>query len=111
MLVCSSCTARFSTSEPRWQCNCGGSLVLESPGLFRREDLSKRPPSLWRYREALGIDQDESVVSLGEGYTPLIDARLNGHRVGLKLDYLCPSGSYKDRGSSVMLSKLKEWRV
>jgi threonine synthase len=41
----------------------------------------------------------------------LIQVRLGGDPVALKLDYLCPTGSYKDRGSAVMPGKLKEWGV
>jgi threonine synthase len=85
--------------------------MLPSPGMFRREDLRDRAPGLWRYQEALGIQDPGNVVSLGEGSTPLVSARLDEIPILLKLDYLCPTGSYKDRGSSVMLSKLKEWGV
>ena len=64
--------------------------------------------SLWRYREALPIPDDADIVTLGEGMTPLIPldaAADSGHYV--KLDYLCPTGSYKDRGASVLLTHLK----
>ncbi len=111
MLVCSSCGARVSTSEPRWNCECGGPLLLEDMPLWRKESLEKRVPSLWRYRESLGIDHDASIVTLGEGFTPIVEANLNGKSASLKLDYLCPSGSYKDRGSAVLVAKLKEWGV
>ena len=64
--------------------------------------------SLWRYREALPIPDEADIVTLGEGMTPLIrlDAAADsGHYV--KLDYLCPTGSYKDRGASVLMTHLK----
>ena len=64
--------------------------------------------SLWRYREALPIPDEADIVTLGEGMTPLIPldaAADSGHYV--KLDYLCPTGSYKDRGASVLLTHLK----
>ena len=63
--------------------------------------------SLWRYREVLPIDAETEIVTLGEGMTPLIplDADRPEHLV--KLDYLCPTGSYKDRGASVLLTHLK----
>ncbi|MGH2614893.1 MAG: threonine synthase [Thermomicrobiales bacterium] len=53
---------------------------------------------------------DKNIVTLGEGMTPLIDAR---HRSGVryKLDYLFPTGSFKDRGSTVLASWLKELGV
>jgi len=68
----------------------------------------KRGPTLWRYREAIPILQDEHILSLGEGFTPLEEMEFNGHRVLLKIDYLFPTGSYKDRGATVLVSKLRE---
>jgi len=85
--------------------------VLADSGMFCRGDLSGRPMSLWRYREALGMEDPSEIVTLGEGFTPLARATLGGFPVMLKLDFLCPTGSYKDRGSSVMISKLKSWGV
>ena len=111
MLVCSNCSNRFSTDQPRWCCDCGGYLLLQDRPNFSRESLRKRPPGLWRYHEGLGISDLSHAVSLGEGSTPLIQVRLGGDPVRLKLDYLCPTGSYKDRGSAVMMGKLKEWGV
>lgn len=112
MLVCSKCNHAFHVAEPVWRCSCcGGYLLLESPGMFSREELCRRPQGIWRYRECLGIEDPVNTISLGEGSTPLIHTRLDGSSVAFKLDYLCPTGSYKDRGSAVMLSKLKEWGV
>jgi len=52
---------------------------------------------------------DENIVSLGEGFTPLIPFSYGEFKkILLKLDYLCPTGSYKDRGTTVLISKLKE---
>jgi threonine synthase len=45
---------------------------------------------------------------MGEGFTPLEEIELNGHRVFLKMDYLFPTGSYKDRGAAVLISKVRE---
>jgi threonine synthase len=85
--------------------------VLAVSGMFSVGDLAQRPMSLWRYREALGIEDPPQIVTLGEGFTPLADATLGGFPVKLKLDFLCPTGSYKDRGSAVMITKLKDWGV
>ncbi len=79
--------------------------------MFRRESLPARAPTIWRYREALDIDGGSDAVSLGEGMTPLLRRCLERQEVLLKVDYLCPTGSYKDRGASVMITKLKEWGV
>jgi threonine synthase len=77
--------------------------------MFRTADLAARPATLWRYREALGVAGQ--VVTLGEGWTPLIPTQIAGREVHLKLDFLCPTGSYKDRGTTVMISKFVEWGV
>ena len=63
--------------------------------------------SLWRYREALPIDAETDLVTLGEGMTPLIPLDADAPEHLVKLDYLCPTGSYKDRGASVLLTYLK----
>ncbi len=64
---------------------------------------------MWRYREAIPIRHDTSVLSLGEGFTPLERIEVNGGRALIKVDYLFPTGSYKDRGATVLISKMKEW--
>jgi threonine synthase len=97
-----------------------GLLDLDWPvrqATFPREAIAKRPATMWRYREALPIPEGFE-VTLGEGMTPLLPlpervresgrltARVRGDsRVMLKLDSLHPSGSYKDRGVSVMVSQ------
>jgi len=111
MLLCSKCETSYSGNSARWRCDCGAYLMLQEPGMFAAADLHGRPKSLWRYYETLGVSDCANVVSLGEGMTPLVRSSLDGASVLLKLDYLCPTGSYKDRGASVMISKLKEWGV
>jgi threonine synthase len=111
LLICSQCSAEYSTEAPRWRCACGGYLRLQHSGMFRREALAGRPHNMWRYREALGVSPQATPVSLGEGWTPLEIGTLDGRNVLLKLDYLCPTGSYKDRGGSAMLTQLKHWGV
>jgi len=111
MLLCSKCHTSYSAGEPRWRCACGSYLMLRTPAMFSRDSLPNRPPNLWRYAEALGIVDPANIVTLGEGMTPLVAGGIEGRTVHLKLDYLCPTGSYKDRGSTVMMSKLKEWGV
>jgi threonine synthase len=111
MLTCSNCPRTYPESEPRWRCDCGGDLRYRSEGLFCRDRLVHRPATMWRFREALGITCERDIVSLGEGFTPLLPSQLGGCPVLLKLDFMAPTGSYKDRGSTVMVSKLKEWGI
>ncbi len=111
LLTCSACHTTYCSTEPRWRCDCGSYLRFNAEELFQKADLNTRGQSLWRYFEALGITDPKHIVSLGEGYTPLLPDELFGQSVLLKMDQLCPTGSFKDRGSTVMLSKLKEWGI
>src|SRR5262249_14550570 len=73
-----------------------------------KESLKARPASLWRYREVLPVVRDENVVSLGEGWTPLLHARRLGGQLGLpglfiKDESPNPTGSFKARGQTVAI--------
>jgi len=105
---CSKCERFYPLQTTRWRCDCGSFLDLEFEPKFPIRKILKRGPTLWRYREALPILKDESMLTLGEGFTPLEEVELNGHRVFLKIDYLFPTGSYKDRGAAVLISKVRE---
>ncbi|MEZ4673225.1 MAG: pyridoxal-phosphate dependent enzyme [Caldilineaceae bacterium] len=62
---------------------------------------------LWRYAAMLPVlKADRSLITLGEGWTPLVNDRWAGHDVHWKIDALMPTGSYKDRGVSVMVNWL-----
>ncbi len=67
-------------------------------------------PSLWRYQAALPVAYDQA-VNVGEHITPLIEIEFDGVPIHWKLDHLLPSGSFKDRGSTVLISHLKRCGV
>ena len=121
-LICTGCGRRFHPGEKLWVCRDCGSLldaVYDFDGLDGdrvREELNRRPRTLWRYREFLPVQDIGGVVSLGEGSTPLVRAGRYGERLGLKnlffkIEYLNPTGSFKDRGATVLVSKAKELGV
>ncbi len=107
-LVCLDCRREFSAAEKIWKCPCGGLLDLCFRPSFPIAKISSRKPTLWRYREALPIEDDRNIVTFDEGFTPLAAAEIAGRVVRLKQDHLFPSGSYKDRGASVLVSKVRE---
>ncbi len=83
-------------------CSCGGALD-HAGGLppVAKDDLHGDGPGLWRYAGTFQVPA-EHAVSLGEGGTPLVhDERLGA---GFKLEYLNPTGSFKDRGACVTVS-------
>ena len=81
-----------------------------------REDLARRPPDLWRYRELLPLEDQRNVVALGEGTTPLLDCprlarELGIRRLLVKDESRLPTGSFKARGMAVAVSMAKELGV
>ena len=107
-LYCQQCGEKYSLNEPRWQCRCGSVLDIRMEVRFARDKINKRKPTLWRYREALPVRHDAGIISFDEGFTPLVLMRFQGFRVGLKLEFLFPTGSFKDRGATVLVSKINE---
>jgi threonine synthase len=104
---CNQCATTYKISPLRYKCDCGSPLTLKknAPQRYKRDNDTL---SIWRYREALPLLKAAHAVTLGEGMTPIIqlDATENPKHY-IKLDYLCPTGSYKDRGASVLLTRLK----
>lgn len=106
-MVCSACRQAYTASEPRWRCDCGGLLDLDFQPEFNRERIAARPADMWRYMEALPV-QPQSAIRFGEGFTPLLSLDFAGRQVWIKQDQLFSSGSYKDRGAAVMISKVRQ---
>lgn len=94
-----------------WRCPCGGLLDVVMPPRFPWAAMRGRPPGLWRYREALALNATTVPVTLGEPETPLVATGVDGHRVYLKLDFLFPTGSFKDRGAAVLMTKARDLGV
>ena len=81
-----------------------------------KSTLQGRAPTLWRYRALLPLQYDANLVSLGEGFTPLIQAKTLGRELGLQRLWIKdeaqnPTGSFKDRGLSLAVSRAKELGV
>jgi threonine synthase len=91
---------------PRW-CGDGQAplLLTPLPGITRGQ-IRAGERSIWRYAAALPFVPAEP-ISMGEGCTPLVRRRLAGATVLLKCEWFMPTGSFKDRGASVMLSLLR----
>ncbi len=79
-----------------------------------KESIAKGPPTLWRYKDLLPIEQESSIVDIGVGYTPLLRADNLARELGLKEVYVKndsvnPTFSFKDRPSSIAVSKAVEF--
>ena len=112
-LECSACEKRHSPHQLVNVCDCGMPLLAryDLPAirkLVKREDLRDREPSMWRYRELLP-SPESSIVTLGEGFTPLLPARRLGKELGLsrlwiKDESANPTGSFKARGMAAAVT-------
>jgi threonine synthase len=106
--VCTACERRFEPAEDRWRCDCGEPLAFTDPPIPDADS----PPSLdrdrglWAFEGLLAVDER---VTLGEGWTPLIDGPERD--VEYKLEWLFPTGSFKDRGAAATISHARELGV
>ncbi len=85
-------------------------------GALKREDLAGREASLWRYRELLPVQKQENIVTLGEGFTPVLPLERVGRSLGmgslfLKDEGQMPTLSFKSRGLAMAVSMAKELGV
>jgi len=101
---CAICGREYPVHDKIFRCDCGGFLEIDGALPFEKSDLKDRGAGIWRYRRAFGLPHDTVPVSMGEGNTPLVERRFEKTPVLLKMDFLQPSGSFKDRGASVLLS-------
>ena len=121
-LECALCGLRHEAHRLHNVCTaCGKPLLvrydLERAKMFlKKESLAARRPDMWRYREMLPLERDENIVSLGEGWTPLLRATRLGRRVGvqdlfIKDESQNPTQSFKARGMATAVSMAKELGV
>lgn len=118
-LECAACGLEHEAQRLHNLCReCGKPLLvrydLERAGRsLTKESLSGRRADMWRYREVLPVESDEFVVTLGEGWTPLLRTEHLGQKLGLRNLYIKdesqnPTQSFKARGMSAAVSVAKE---
>ena len=106
MYLCPSCHATFPEDAVVWRCTCGSYLNYQGAQPLRRHDIRADERSLWRYESALPLRLSDAAAYFGEGLTPLVQGVRGGGPFLYKLEYLMPSGSFKDRGSAVLVNAL-----
>ncbi len=117
-LVCIGCGSKYSPSEVIYKCSkCGDLLSVEYDRKLMRNEVAlrwrARALSVWRYAELLPIGDRSKIVSLGEGGTSLNRCNRLGRYLGLREVYIKnegenPTGSFKDRGMTVGVTKALE---
>jgi threonine synthase len=110
-LECTRCGERLSADRPQNVCPKDGGVLYvrydlaSLKGKFRREDLSGRVASMWRYADVL---PDAAPVTLGEGFTPMLPSREHS-KVFIKDEGLNPTGSFKARGMSAAVTMARHY--
>lgn len=118
-LQCSACNKSFNPAQLHNLCpDCGKPLLArydlqKARELMSRNLLPGRPSNMWRYREILPVLNDRFILTLDEGFTPLIEAkRLSDHldfrNIFIKDEGLNPTGSFKARGLAMAVSRARE---
>jgi threonine synthase len=116
-LECSVCHEKLDAARPANLCVCGGPLLVRYDletirHRWLRREVGHGPSNMWRYAPVLP-PLNEHIVTLGEGWTPLIRTRRLGARIGaeslwVKDEGLNPTGSFKARGLSCAISMCVE---
>jgi threonine synthase len=120
-LLCKTCGKQIPFKLKAGSCKCGGTFLVEYDlervnRTLTKESLQRRPASMWRYAELLPVEKRESIVSLGEGWTPLIrlfhaEQTLPLKKLWVKREEQNPTGSFKARGFSVAISIANEYGI
>jgi threonine synthase len=121
-LECTLCAAHFDSEQLLGLSPCCGKPLYPRYDLqslrdrFRVETLAGRAPTLWRYQEVLPVRHSDNRITLGEGFTPLIDAprlahELHVHKLWIKDEGQNPTGSFKARGLVMAIARARELGV
>ncbi len=103
-VTCLNCGREYPQSGAPYCCPfCGGLYDYAEPFTLRHDDGSA--PGIWEHAKALGVDTEP--LTLGEGNTPLLSAKIDKQDVFFKCEYLNPTGSFKDRGEATLVSFLR----
>ncbi len=106
IFVCSRCKKEYGEEEAKWRCDCGGYLSCKREVSFKKEDIRPGRFNMWRYDAAYPLKYEELAVTYQEGMTPLAECPKAPCRLRIKMDQLMPTGSFKDRGTVMVVNYL-----
>jgi threonine synthase len=125
-ILCRHCAVQIAYTKPLAACPVCGAAWLDAvydytqlretkcgPGQSWRSRLANREATIWRYRELLPIPEGDNLITLGEGWTPLLRAHNLGLMLGhahiyIKDERQNPTGSFKDRQAAIAINAMKE---
>lgn len=110
-LICTQTQEKYPIDEIRWKSNTDALLDIEFRPKIDLDKIKQRPQTMWRYLESFPLVNSESIISFQEGFTPLVKEKIANQEVHLKVDYFFPTSSYKDRGTTIMMSHIKSLNI
>ena len=108
---CNDCGKESVFTLIDWRCSCGGAWEFVIKETFDFSQVVRHDFSIWRFGPQLGLDIQTPYKRMGIGWTPLVPVKLFGRQIFLKLEYLLPTGSFKDRGINTMVNQLVQMNV
>jgi threonine synthase len=104
---CERCGSLYPENRVIHTCeSCGGYFDFSGLPEYNPSNLDPAQPGIWKYRGSFSLKAPDLIVTLGEGGTPFLWDDPSTREMGFKLESLNPTGSYKDRGSAVLISQL-----
>ncbi|WP_122034458.1 pyridoxal-phosphate dependent enzyme [Aliivibrio sp. EL58] len=104
--ICMACNKEYAPKPELIKCECGFALWVKPQTSFSKKDLIENEFTPRRYSSAFPIKKDDIDITFNETITPLCQAEISGTPVLVKLDSLQPTGSFKDRGASLVINYL-----
>jgi threonine synthase len=116
-MICPSCGKQYNKNNIQtYAVCCNQPLIIEFNFAHEtKEDIRQELRSMWRYQSFLPFVEEQNIVSLGEGFTPLHTFEKLSRKLGINLIWkdegVNPTGSFKARGISMAVSKAKEFGI
>lgn len=108
MILCSSCQEPYPERGVPFRCpTCGGLYDFQDHPPLQPDKVEKDLPGIWPYRHSFGYPAESPPITLGEGDTPLVWCDVFNTQVGFKVESQNPTGSFKDRGTALLVSFLQ----
>jgi len=110
-VFCPECLRENDFDFNQFRCDCGGAWEVADRLPFQPGRIDRSISSLWRYANFFGFDAGSHPVSLGAGWTPILSANWKSRTVDVKLEYISPTGSFKDRGVEIEVNYLRSRKI
>jgi len=105
-VICHECGTLTEFDANKYRCACGGPWEPLESDEFDPEKIEQSKSTLWRYKKIFDLIEVNQPITLGAGWTPLVEAEFDGAQTWFKLEYVSPTGSFKDRGTEVEMNYL-----